>query len=53
MLVLAPGDAVTFGAAVPHTWRNVSGTDIARVVWVIAPGLPDPPGRVPPPDRPG
>ena len=52
VLVLAAGDAVTFGAAVPHTWRNVSDAETARVVWVIAPGLPDPPGRVPAPNRP-
>ncbi len=39
---LERGDAATFGAAVPHTWRNVSNQDVARVVWVIAPALPDP-----------
>jgi transcriptional regulator with XRE-family HTH domain len=39
---LARGDAVTFGAAVPHTWRNPSPAAEARVVWVIAPALPDP-----------
>jgi transcriptional regulator with XRE-family HTH domain len=42
---LARGDAVTFGAATPHTWRNPSATDEARVVWVIAPALPDPRGQ--------
>jgi transcriptional regulator with XRE-family HTH domain len=46
--VLARGDAVTFGAATPHTWRNASPTDEARVVWVIAPALPDPLGQADP-----
>jgi mannose-6-phosphate isomerase-like protein (cupin superfamily) len=36
---LGPGDALTFGAAVPHTWRS-SGE--ARILWILAPGLPDP-----------
>lgn len=35
-----PGDALTFGAAVAHTWRATS--DGARVLWILAPGLPDP-----------
>jgi transcriptional regulator with XRE-family HTH domain len=38
---LEAGDALTFGAAVPHTWRNV-GPAGARVLWILAPGLPDP-----------
>jgi transcriptional regulator with XRE-family HTH domain len=42
---LARGDAVTFGANVPHTWRNPSPSAEARVVWVIAPALPDPRGQ--------
>ena len=42
LLRMERGDAATFGAAVPHTWRNLSGDEIARVVWVIAPALPDP-----------
>ena len=42
VLALARGDAVTFGATVPHTWRNPSRRAEARVVWVIAPALPDP-----------
>ncbi|HWE10972.1 MAG TPA: XRE family transcriptional regulator [Solirubrobacteraceae bacterium] len=37
---LEAGDALTFGAAVPHTWRVTS--DGARVLWILAPGLPDP-----------
>lgn len=45
VFVLARGDAVTFGASTPHTWRNPSTTDEARVVWVIAPALPDPRGQ--------
>lgn len=35
-----PGDALTFGAAVPHTWR--AQADGARVLWILAPALPDP-----------
>jgi transcriptional regulator with XRE-family HTH domain len=35
------GDALTFGAAVPHTWRNLSEAE-SRVLWILAPGLPDP-----------
>lgn len=34
------GDALTFGAAVPHTWRAIEGG--ARILWILAPGLPDP-----------
>ena len=36
---LGPGDALTFGAAVPHTWRAAGA---ARILWILAPGLPDP-----------
>lgn len=39
---LERGDAITFGAAVPHTWRNVAGEGTSRICWVIAPALPDP-----------
>jgi transcriptional regulator with XRE-family HTH domain len=38
---LEAGDALTFGAAVPHTWRNI-GRAAARLLWILAPGLPDP-----------
>jgi transcriptional regulator with XRE-family HTH domain/mannose-6-phosphate isomerase-like protein (cupin superfamily) len=41
VFALARGDAVTFGATVPHTWRNTSTAE-AHIVWVIAPALPDP-----------
>jgi len=37
---LGQGDALTFGAAVPHTWRVLR--DGARILWILAPGLPDP-----------
>ena len=33
------GDALTFGASVPHTFRSADG---ARVLWILAPALPDP-----------
>jgi transcriptional regulator with XRE-family HTH domain len=37
---LEEGDALTFGADVPHSWRAVS--DGARILWILAPALPDP-----------
>ena len=40
---LGPGDALTFGAAVPHTWRSPGA---ARILWILAPGLPDPRNEV-------
>jgi transcriptional regulator with XRE-family HTH domain len=40
--VLREGDALTFGAAVPHTWRTADPDAGARVLWILAPGLPDP-----------
>ena len=33
-------DALTFGAAVPHTWRNLSPDSDSRVLWILAPALP-------------
>jgi transcriptional regulator with XRE-family HTH domain len=36
---LGRGDALTFGAAVPHTWRAPGA---ARILWILAPALPDP-----------
>ena len=41
---LEEGDALTFGADVPHTWRALSSG--ARILWIIAPALPDPRGAV-------
>ena len=40
--LLEPGDALTFGAAVPHTWRNASDEAGARILWILAAALPDP-----------
>lgn len=37
---LHEGDALTFGAAVPHSWRVLD--DGARILWILAPALPDP-----------
>ena len=37
---LQEGDALTFGAAVPHSWRAAGGG--ARILWILAPALPDP-----------
>jgi transcriptional regulator with XRE-family HTH domain len=39
---VATGDSVTFGAGVPHTWSNPSTTAGARILWILAPALPDP-----------
>jgi transcriptional regulator with XRE-family HTH domain len=39
---LATGDSITFDGAVPHTWRIASTSSYARVIWILAPGLPDP-----------
>ena len=39
---LADGDALTFGAAVPYTWRNADPDRGARILWIVAPALPDP-----------
>lgn len=32
---LHAGDALTFSARVPHTWRNLSDEEPARVLWVL------------------
>jgi transcriptional regulator with XRE-family HTH domain len=40
--VLDAGCSLTFGASTPHTWRNPSRDTGARILWVLAPGLPDP-----------
>ena len=42
---LGSGDALTFGASVPHTW-SARGEEGARILWILAPGLPDPQGAV-------
>ena len=39
---LATGDSVTFDGTVPHTWRCASSSSHARIIWILAPGLPDP-----------
>lgn len=47
---LREGDALTFGASAPHTWRNADPAERARMLWILAPGLPDPQAQaVPPP----
>jgi transcriptional regulator with XRE-family HTH domain len=40
--LLHEGDALTFGASVPHTWRNAGPATGARILWILAPALPDP-----------
>lgn len=39
---IGAGESVTFGAGAPHTWRNASPTVGARILWILAPTLPDP-----------
>lgn len=34
---LGVGDALTFSPDLPHLWRNPSGEEAARVLWVLAP----------------
>jgi quercetin dioxygenase-like cupin family protein len=40
--LLNEGDALTFGAAVPHSWRAADPGAGARILWILAPALPDP-----------
>ena len=35
------GDALSFSASTPHTWRNASVTAGARMLVILAPALPD------------
>jgi quercetin dioxygenase-like cupin family protein len=37
---LDAGDALTFGASVPHNWRALG--DGARILWILPRGQPDP-----------
>ena len=39
---LEAGDALTFGASVPHPRRNAAPDAGARLLWILAPALPDP-----------
>ena len=41
-ITLLAGDALTFDGTVPHTWRSCSRDNDARIIWILAPGLPDP-----------
>ncbi|WP_276957446.1 helix-turn-helix domain-containing protein [Ferrimicrobium acidiphilum] len=42
VLLLASGDALTFNGTTPHTWHNVSATEDVRILWILAPALPNP-----------
>ncbi|MGC9156451.1 MAG: helix-turn-helix domain-containing protein [Ferrimicrobium sp.] len=42
VLSLGSGDALTFNGTTPHTWRNVSETEDVRLLWILAPALPNP-----------
>ncbi|MDQ3067630.1 MAG: XRE family transcriptional regulator [Actinomycetota bacterium] len=35
--VLEEGDALTYPLSKPHTWKNGSDTEIARILWVSVP----------------
>ena len=37
VFILSKGDAMTFRARDPHTWRNASETVPSEVLWVLAP----------------
>jgi transcriptional regulator with XRE-family HTH domain len=39
---LGAGDVATFPADQPHTWRNPDRARSARLLWILAPALPDP-----------
>lgn len=39
---LATGDSITFDGTVPHSWRSASTSGHVRIIWILAPGLPDP-----------
>jgi len=39
---LSAGDSLTFNAKIPHTWRSVSKTSPAKILWIVAPAMPDP-----------
>jgi quercetin dioxygenase-like cupin family protein/DNA-binding XRE family transcriptional regulator len=41
MYRLDVGDALSFGAGIPHSWRNASDIDGARFLAIMAPALPD------------
>ncbi len=36
-LELTEGDSLTFRASLPHTWRNPSEQEEARILWVLTP----------------
>jgi len=42
IIALGPGDAVTFNGTTPHTWNNASRSAEVRVIWILAPALPNP-----------
>jgi transcriptional regulator with XRE-family HTH domain len=42
---LLEGDTVTFDGTEPHSWRCAPGIDHVRLLWMLAPALPDPLGH--------
>ena len=37
LMVLEPGDALTFGARDPRTWRNPSSSELVQALWIWTP----------------
>jgi transcriptional regulator with XRE-family HTH domain len=47
-ITLEQGDAFTFPASTPHTFRASPQADRTQVLWVVSPALPDAPLYAPP-----
>jgi transcriptional regulator with XRE-family HTH domain len=41
LVVLDRGDAYTFAAGIPHSFRAHRGADPTQVLWLVSPALPD------------
>ncbi len=37
LMVLEPGDSLTFGARDPRTWRNPSSSELVQALWIWTP----------------
>jgi len=42
VILLSAGDAVTFSGTTPHTWSYASEKEDVKMIWIIAPALPNP-----------
>jgi len=52
-ITLDQGDAFTFPASTPHTFRGAPQAGRTQVLWVVSPALPDAPLYTQPPAQPG